>query len=127
MRQDILQSSPPIKNMQTKQAFGAYIKRHRKAKRLTQQGVADFLGISKKSVCYFEKGLTFPSQENIFALAKLLDMSLDEFVFGEIIFDHQICITEINELLLTLSDKEKGMAIKMLESIVDTIIMGRQS
>ena len=113
--------------MQTKQAFGAYIKKHRKARGMTQQAVADALGITKKSVCAFEKGITFPSQENIFALAKLLEMSLDEFVFGEIIFDHQICIPEINELLLTLSNKEKGMAIKMLESIVETIIAGRQS
>ena len=110
-----------------KQAFGAYIKKHRTAKGLTQRDVAEALGITIKSVCAFEKGSTFPSQENIFALAKLLDMSLDEFVFGEIIFDHQICITEINELLLTLSDKEKGMAMKMLESIVETIIAGRQS
>ena len=127
MKQDFSQNKPTIKNMQMKQAFGAYIKKHRAAKGLTQRDVAEALGITIKSVCAFEKGSTFPSQENIFALAKLLDMSLDEFVFGEIIFDHQICITEINELLLTLSDKEKGMAMKMLESIVETIIAGRQS
>ena len=127
MEQEFSRNKPPIKNMQMKQACGTYIKKHRKTTKLTQQEVADSLGITKKSVCSFEKGMTFPSQENIFALAKLLEMSLDEFVFGEIIFDHQICITEINELLLTLSDKEKGMAIKMLESIIDTIIMGRES
>ena len=127
MKQEFSQNNPPIKNVQTKKAFGAYIKKHRTAKGLTQRSVADALGITIKSVCAFEKGSTFPSQENIFTLAKLLDMSLDEFLFGEIIFDHQICITEINELLLTLSDKEKGMAIKMLESIVETIIAGRQS
>ena len=127
MKQEFSQNNPPIKNVQTKKAFGAYIKKHRTAKGLTQRSVADALGITIKSVCAFEKGSTFPSQENIFALAKLLDMSLDEFLFGEIIFDHQICISEINELLLTLSDKEKGMAIKMLESIVETIIAGRQS
>ena len=127
MKKDFSQNKPTIKNMQMKQAFGSYIKKHRAAKGLTQRDVAEALGITIKSVCAFEKGSTFPSQENIFALAKLLDMSLDEFVFGEIIFDHQICITEINELLLTLSDKEKGMAMKMLESIVETIIVGRQS
>ena len=127
MKQEFSQNNPPIKNVQTKKAFGAYIKKHRTAKGLTQRSVADALGITIKSVCAFEKGSTFPSQENIFALAKLLEMSLDEFLFGEIIFDHQICISEINELLLTLSNKEKGMAIKMLESIVETIIAGRQS
>lgn len=88
MKQEFSQKNPPIRSLQTKQAFGAYIKKHRKARGMTQQAVADALGITKKSVCSFEKGITFPNQENIFALAKLLEMSLDEFVFGEIIFDH---------------------------------------
>ncbi len=127
MKRNLSQNKNSIKNEKTKQAFGEFIQKHRKAKGMTQQALADALGISVKSVCYFEKGITFPSQENVFKIAELLDMSLDEFVFGESIFDHNICIQEINDLLLTLSGKERGMAIKMLKSTIETIITGRES
>ena len=127
MKNNNSQNRPPIKNRKTKKAFGAFIQKHRKAKGLTQQDLAEALGISVKSVCFFENGTTFPSQENIFKLAEILDMSLDEFVFGETIFDHNICIPEINEMLSALSEKEQGMAIKMLKSTIETIITGRQS
>ena len=127
MEQAFSQNKPAIKNEKSKRSFGIYIKKHRKAKNMTQQDLADALGVSKKSVCAFEKGHTFPNQENIFKLAKILDLSLDEFVFGESICEHDICIKEINEMLRSLSDIEKGMAIKMLKSTIETIITGRKS
>ena len=127
MKQNHSQNRSPIKNEKIKQNFGKFIQKHRKDKGMTQQALADALGISVKSVCYFERGSTFPSQENIFKIAELLDMSLDEFIYGESIFDHSICIQEINDMLLTLSGKEQGMVIKMLKSTIETIIAGRES
>lgn len=127
MKQNASQNRPSIKNEKTKQEFGEFIQKHRKLKGMTQQALAEALGISVKSVSYFENGATFPSQENIFKIAELLDMSLDEFVFGKSIFDHNICIQEINDMLSALSGKERGMATKMLKSTIETIITGRES
>lgn len=121
------QGRQPINNQKRKAAFGNYIRKHRKEKKLTQQDLADILGITKKSVCAFESGTTFPSQENIFRLAEILDMSLDEFLYGERIFEHEICIEEINQKLSTLSNKEQGMVITMLKSTIDVIITGCRS
>ena len=115
-----------INNTQLKERFGAFIKKHRLAKKMTQEELAIALGVTKKSVCYFESGRTFPSQENIFKLAAILDMSLDEFVFGVSHFNHEISIPQINEMLQTLSDKEQGMALATLSTIVETIIKGRE-
>ena len=115
-----------INNTQLKERFGAFIKKHRLAKKMTQEELAIALGVTKKSVCYFESGRTFPSQENIFKLAAILDMSLDEFVFGVSRFNHEISIPQINEMLQTLSDKEQGMALATLSTIVETIIKGRE-
>ena len=115
-----------INNTQLKERFGAFIKKHRLAKKMTQEELAVALGVTKKSVCYFESGRTFPSQENIFKLATILDMSLDEFVFGVSHFNHEISIPQINEMLQTLSDKEQGMALATLSTIVETIIKGRE-
>ena len=115
-----------INNTQLKERFGAFIKKHRLAKKMTQEELAVALGLTKKSVCYFESGRTFPSQENIFKLATILDMSLDEFVFGVSHFNHEISIPQINEMLQTLSDREQGMALGALSTIIETIIRGRE-
>ena len=126
MTYQFLQEGLPVNNAQLKECFGAFIKKHRLAKKMTQEELATALGVTKKSVCYFESGRTFPSQENIFKLAKILDMSLDEFVFGVSIFNHEISIPKINQMLQTLSDKEQGMALATLSTIVETIIRGRE-
>ena len=115
-----------INNTQLKERFGAFIKKHRLAKKMTQEELAVALGLTKKSVCYFESGRTFPSQENIFKLSTILDMSLDEFVFGVSHFNHEISIPQINEMLQTLSNKEQGMALGALSTIIETIIRGRE-
>ena len=114
-----------INNAQLKERFGAFIKKHRLAKKMTQEELAVALELTKKSVCYFESGRTFPSQENIFKIAKILDMSLDEFVFGVSHFNHEISVPQINQMLQTLSNKEQGMALAILSNIVETIIKGR--
>ena len=120
------QEGLPVGNVELKQSFGAFIKKHRLAKKMTQEELATALGVTKKSVCYFESGRTFPSQENIFKLAKILDMSLDEFVFGVSHFNHEISVPQINGMLQTLSDKEQGMALGALSTIIETIIKGRE-
>ena len=120
------QEENTINNAQLKERFGAFIKKHRLAKKMTQEELAVALGLTKKSICYFESGRTFPSQENIFKLATILDMSLDEFVFGVSHFNHEISIPQINEMLQTLSDREQGMALGALSTIIETIIRGRE-
>ena len=120
------QEGLPVGNVELKQSFGAFIKKHRLAKKMTQEELATALGVTKKSVCYFESGRTFPSQENIFKLAKILDMSLDEFAFGVSHFNHEISIPQINGMLQTLSEKEQGMALGALSTIIETIIKGRE-
>ena len=120
------QEENTINNAQLKECFGAFIKKHRVAKKMTQEALATALGVTKKSVCYFESGRTFPSQENIFKLAKVLDMSLDEFVFGVSRFNSEINIPQINEMLQTLSVKEQGMVLGALSTIIETIIRGRE-
>jgi transcriptional regulator with XRE-family HTH domain len=115
-----------INNAQQKESLGVFIKKHRLAKKMTQEELAIELGVTKKSVCFFESGRTFPTQENIFKLAKILDMSLDEFVFGISRFNHEISVPQINEKLQTLSEKEQGMALGALSTIIETIIKGRE-
>lgn len=63
-----------------KKSLGQAIKNHREAKGYTQEFVAEKLGVSRQAVSKWEKGTTEPSTSNLFALAKLFDMSIEEFM-----------------------------------------------
>lgn len=100
-----------------RKSFGQYIKKCRKAKNMKQSEVADGLNMQVKSISCFERGDTYPSQENIFKLALLLDMSLDEYVFGYKLGEENISIQEINELIANLSDDKKAFLIATIKDI----------
>ena len=63
-----------------KKSLGQVIKNHREAKGYTQEFVAEKLGVSRQAVSKWEKGTTEPSTSNLFALAKLFDMPIEEFM-----------------------------------------------
>lgn len=104
-----------------KAKFGAFIQKHRNAKGYTQQELAEMLGITLKSVSYFECGLTYPSQENIFKLAKLLDMSLDEYVFSCTRFNEMTGTDELNNMLNELSVEDQDFVINIVKAACESI------
>ena len=122
---EIYSEIPKINSEQLKINFGKYIQKHRKTMGYTQQDLADLLGITQKSVSCTERGETFPSHENIFRLAEILDMSLDEFVFGYSRFNNTICIEEINDMLTELSSEEQGMIIGILKAACESMLRRR--
>lgn len=101
--------------------FGAFVQKHRKAMGYTQQELAEKMGITLKSVSYIECGLTYPSQENIFKLAEILDMSLDEFVFSRTRFNDMLDMGEINNLLNNLSADDQEMVINIVKATCESI------
>ena len=61
--------------------FHEKLKMLRKKKGLTQQEIADEIGINRGSYSNWEKGKREPSFENLVKLADLFDVSLD-WLFG---------------------------------------------
>lgn len=60
--------------------IGKRIKQLRKENDLTQEKLADYLGISYKSVSKWETGITFPDLSMIVPISKLLGVSTDELL-----------------------------------------------
>ena len=54
-----------------KQSLGATLKSHREACHMTQEYVAEQLGVSRQAVSKWENGASEPSTSNLLALAKL--------------------------------------------------------
>lgn len=57
--------------------IGERIRLARKNKNMSQQELGDLLGVSKVSVCGYEKGVRIPTMENFLQLLDILDLTPD--------------------------------------------------
>lgn len=65
---------------QVKKSFGQIIKSYRTKNNMTQEYLAEALGISRQSVSKWEQGITEPSTSNLLALAKVFKVSPEELL-----------------------------------------------
>jgi len=64
----------------TKTTLGDAIKIHRTRCKMTQEFVAETLGVSRQAVSKWESGTSDPSTSNMIALAKLYGISAEELL-----------------------------------------------
>jgi transcriptional regulator with XRE-family HTH domain len=62
--------------------FGEILKRLRQEKALSQQELADLIGVHVRQISKYEMGTSLPTLERIRRMAEVLDVSADELVFG---------------------------------------------
>ncbi len=58
--------------------LGEKLKMYRKQKGVSQEKIAELVGVSRQAVTKWESGQTVPSTENLMALASIYGISLDE-------------------------------------------------
>ena len=63
-----------------KKSLGEVLKNYRTQNKMTQEFVAEAVGVSRQSVSKWEQGITDPSTSNLFALAKLFGVSAEELL-----------------------------------------------
>lgn len=61
-------------------AFGHHLRRLRRARKLTQEALADYAEISRPTVQRMEKGQAAPSLEILLSLAQVLQVPLRDLV-----------------------------------------------
>lgn len=61
-------------------SFPEILKSHRTARHMSQEYIAEQLGVTRQAVSKWESGTSEPSTANLLALAKLYGISLDELV-----------------------------------------------
>ena len=68
-----------------KQDLGQRIQKLRKDKKITQEQLAEMVGIDPKNISRIEKGNNYPTAENLTSIAKALHVDIYElFVFNSI-------------------------------------------
>lgn len=63
-----------------RKSLGEALKEHRTQCRMTQEFVAEHLGVSRQAVSKWENGSSDPSTSNLLALAKLYGISAEELL-----------------------------------------------
>ena len=66
--------------VETCRTLGEVLKTHRMRCQMTQEFVAESLGVSRQAVSKWENGTSDPSTVNLLALAKLYGVSADELL-----------------------------------------------
>ena len=63
-----------------KKSLGEKLKTYRTSCKMTQEFVAEQIGVSRQAVSKWENGTSDPSTSNLFALAKLFGISVEELL-----------------------------------------------
>ena len=105
------------------------LRKLRQGKRLTQEYVAERLGVSAKAVSRWEKGDSTPDMEKLIAISDMFEISLDELVMdkvptqiGENSFKSEIA-SELKEKVLTDENKKKAKKGLKIAAIIFGVIV----
>ncbi|SHM95857.1 DNA-binding transcriptional regulator, XRE-family HTH domain [Anaerosporobacter mobilis DSM 15930] len=63
-----------------RKSLGEALKEHRTRSKMTQEFVAEMIGVSRQAVSKWESGTSDPSTSNLFAIAKLYGISVEELL-----------------------------------------------
>lgn len=130
-----------------KSMISSNLKRYRKLFKLTQEGVADRIGVSRQAVAKWETGETIPDINSCAALAEMFGITLDDLVRetnedainikqagkhifgmvkvgerGQIVIPkkaREIFKIQPGDTLLVLGDESQGLGIVKSDAFVD--------
>lgn len=104
-----------IFNMENKKLLGKRIKELRKAANLTQEKLAEFIGLETSSLSGIESGRHFPSLPTLEKIAKILNIELKS-IFD---FNHHLPKEKIKDYIIENLDKLSEDKIGFLYKFVE--------
>ena len=99
------------------QTFGAMVAALRKEKGMTQQDLADKMGVTDKAVSKWERNLSYPDTASLPKLAETLGVSVDELMQGQTAVRETASLSEAAQLfpvILTGVALAMGVAVAVL-------------
>lgn len=102
--------------------IGTFLKTLRKEKNLTQDQLAEQLGVSNRTVSRWETGSNMPDISLLTEIAEFYDVSIPELIYGERKSENMR--EEVKEVAETMSDYAKAEKENMVKSIRDMSIIG---
>lgn len=119
--------------------FGEILKRLRQEKSLSQQELANLIGVHVRQVSKYEMGTSMPTLDRIRRMAETLEVSADELVFGATkrrattnAVKHPVLAERLRTLEQMVSRDELRSVIELLDAFIakkqiDQIAKGRSA
>ena len=104
-------------NMPDYYLIGQNIRKFRKAKRMSQESLAERIGISTTHMSHIETGNTKLSLPVLIELSQILDVSTDSIIFGDIGRDAELPGRQIAELLESSSTKQQRIISEVVSAV----------
>lgn len=102
--------------------IGRFIAKCRKDKNITQEQLAEKLGVSNRSVSRWENGDTMPDYSILKELCNILDIDVNEFLSGEKIQKNEIETHSIENLDLILKEYYKMKKLRNIFKFISIIV-----
>ena len=101
-----------------KNLLGQKIKKLRKARKLTQEQLAEMVDIDQRTLSAIECGINFPTK-NFIKIAQALNVELKElFEFEDIELSDEAIIQEIINLLHYVNSRDLKIVYKLIKSMI---------
>lgn len=86
--------------------IGAFLKELRKEKQLTQEQLAEILGVTNRSISRWENGVNMPDFDLVIEIANYYDVSIEEILDGE--RKNEMIDKKTEQMLLKVADYESN-------------------
>ncbi len=97
--------------MDIKKTLGKRIQDFRKSRNLTQEQLAEFIGIDTISLSKIETGRNYPTAENLAKIATIFNVEVYELFIDDNIKSNDELLSEINEGITKISKDNKKLHI----------------
>ena len=104
--------------MNTLELFGKRIKELRKQNRITQEKLAEIIGVEPQQICRIEKGVCFTTMETLEKFSKVFNVTIEELFKFTHLQTKETLITTINDLFKKADEEQ----IKLIYRIVTDIL-----
>lgn len=102
----------------TKELLGARIKELRKARKLSQEELAELIGIEPRHMSRIEVGKSYPSLDRLERIAKALDVDLRDFFDFAHLEARTVNVEQIDGMLKEMSDEDLKKITRILKVFV---------
>ena len=103
--------------MKSGDILGTTVREARISAGMTQERLAEEMGVTPTHIKHIESGHRKPSVELLFALARKLDISLDSLLFPQRAEEPQICRRGM-ELMRRCSESQAAFIVAVLEDLL---------
>lgn len=106
--------------MNLKKCFGQNVQKYRKYRNLTQEKLAELVGVDVTSISAIETGKYFPSADNLVKIVEVLQVQFsDLFEFDSLMSNEEI-FNDIVEIISAFKDDKKRL--NAVRNFVKTLI-----